>query len=94
MTGTPKSVAPAVGHALAEGIKHLGDFTTSPRVLLIAGIAVVVGTAGVLTGIVLLDLIRLVHQPGLFRPPVAGRPEAGAVAARPGRGRRCRWSAA
>ena len=59
MTGTPKSVAPAVGHALAEGIKHLGDFTTSPRVLLIAGIAVIVGTAGVLTGIVLLDLIRL-----------------------------------
>ena len=56
---TPKSVAPAVGHALAEGIKHLGDFTTSPRVLLIAGIAVIVGTAGVLTGIVLLDLIRL-----------------------------------
>jgi chloride channel protein, CIC family len=59
MTGTPKSVAPAVGHALAESIKHLGDFTTSPRVLLIAGIAVIVGTAGVLTGIVLLDLIRL-----------------------------------
>jgi H+/Cl- antiporter ClcA/CBS domain-containing protein len=59
MPGTPARPLPAVGHALSEGIRHLGDFTTSPRVLLIAAIAVLVGTAGVITGIILLDLIRL-----------------------------------
>jgi chloride channel protein, CIC family len=59
MTTTPKSIAPTIGHAASQGIRHLGDFTTSPRVLLITAIAVIVGTAGVLSGIVLLDLIRL-----------------------------------
>lgn len=39
--------------------RRLGDFTTSPRVLVIAGIAVIVATAGVFAGIALLDLIRL-----------------------------------
>jgi CIC family chloride channel protein len=33
---------------------HLGDFTTNPRVLMIAGIAVIVATAGVLAGLALL----------------------------------------
>ena len=42
-----------------KGIRHLGDFTTSPRVLLISAIALVVGTAGVISGVILLDLIRL-----------------------------------
>ncbi len=37
----------------------LGDFTTGPRVLLIAAIAVLVATAAVFAGIVLLQLIRL-----------------------------------
>ncbi|MGH6670871.1 MAG: chloride channel protein [Xanthobacteraceae bacterium] len=45
--------------ARAEGIRHLGDFTTSPRVLLISAIAIAVGTAGVITGVILLELIRL-----------------------------------
>jgi H+/Cl- antiporter ClcA len=44
---------------LSEGIRHLGDFTTSPRVLLIAAIAAVVGSAGVAAGVLLLQLIRL-----------------------------------
>ena len=58
----------AGGHSgLAERIKHLGDFTTSPRVLLIAAIATVVGTGGMIAGVILLKLIRLVHQPRLFR---------------------------
>ncbi len=39
--------------------RHLGDFTTSPRVLVIAGIAVIVATAGVLAGVGLLQLIKL-----------------------------------
>jgi H+/Cl- antiporter ClcA/CBS domain-containing protein len=39
--------------------RRLGDFTTSPRVLVIAAIAVVVATASVFAGIALLDLIRL-----------------------------------
>jgi hypothetical protein len=34
--------------------KKLGDFTTSPRVLLISAIAVIVGTAGVVAGVALL----------------------------------------
>jgi chloride channel protein, CIC family len=59
MYGAPKSAVPALGHAVTQGIKHLGDFTTSPRVLVIAAIAVVVGTAGVLSGVVLLDMIRV-----------------------------------
>jgi chloride channel protein, CIC family len=55
----PKPSAQTVAHALREGIRHLGDFTTSPRVLVIAAIAVVVGTAGVMCGVLLLWLIRL-----------------------------------
>jgi hypothetical protein len=43
----------------AESIDKLGDFTTSPRVVLIGVIAVVVGTAGVASGVILLNLIRL-----------------------------------
>ena len=39
--------------------RHLGDFTTSPRVLVIAGIAVIVATASVLAGVGLLQLIKL-----------------------------------
>jgi chloride channel protein, CIC family len=39
--------------------RHLGDFTTSPRVLVIAGIAVIVATGGVLAGVGLLQLIKL-----------------------------------
>lgn len=39
--------------------RRLGDFTTSARVLLISGIATIVASASVVTGVVLLDLIRL-----------------------------------
>ncbi len=47
--------------ALDDGgrANRLGDFTTSPRVLVIMAIAVVVGTAGVAAGVALLNLIRL-----------------------------------
>jgi chloride channel protein, CIC family len=55
----PKPSAQTVAHALREGIRHLGDFTTSPRVLVVAAIAVVVGTAGVMCGVLLLWLIGL-----------------------------------
>jgi chloride channel protein, CIC family len=45
---------------------HLGDFTTNPRVLVIAGIAVIVATAGVLAGVGLLQLIKLATNIAYF----------------------------
>lgn len=48
------------------GNGHLRDFTTDPRVLLIAAIAVVVATAGLFAGIVLLKLIRLATNIAYF----------------------------
>jgi len=47
--------------------RRLGDFTTSPRVLVIAAIAVIVATAGVFAGIALLGLIRLATNLAYFR---------------------------
>ncbi|HYL33429.1 MAG TPA: chloride channel protein [Stellaceae bacterium] len=65
-----KTTASNVGDQLrtivAEGAKHLGDFTTRPRVLVISAIAIVVGSAGVVAGVVLLDLIRLVTNLAYF----------------------------
>ncbi|MGH7013643.1 MAG: chloride channel protein [Stellaceae bacterium] len=55
----PPKVSEQLRSIVAESVKHLGDFTTKPRVLLISAIAIVVGTAGVIVGVVLLDLIRL-----------------------------------
>ncbi len=57
--GPPPAVAASTAHAAAEGIRHLGDFTTSPRVLVISAVALVVGTGGVIAGVLLLNLIRL-----------------------------------
>lgn len=54
-----------LGLALEE-VRRLGDFTTQPRVLLISGIAIVVGAAGALAGLVLLELIRLVTNFAYF----------------------------
>ena len=48
------------------GNGHLRDFTTDPRVLLIAAIAVVVATAGLSAGIVLLKLILLATNIAYF----------------------------
>ncbi|MEI9407714.1 chloride channel protein [Mesorhizobium salmacidum] len=45
---------------------HLRDFTTDARVLLVAAIAVVVATAGLFAGIVLLKLIRLATNLAYF----------------------------
>jgi chloride channel protein, CIC family len=47
------------GHAISEKAARLGDFTTSPRVLLISVIALIVGSGGVMAGVALLQLIRL-----------------------------------
>ncbi|MBB2974080.1 chloride channel protein [Mesorhizobium sp. RMAD-H1] len=46
--------------------RRLGDFTTSPRVLVIAAVAVIVAIAGVFAGIALLDLIRLATNLAYF----------------------------
>ncbi|UCI23141.1 chloride channel protein [Mesorhizobium sp. B2-8-5] len=48
------------------GNGNLRDFTTDPRVLLIAAIAVVVATAGLFAGIALLQLIRLATNIAYF----------------------------
>ncbi|MBW8907897.1 chloride channel protein [Mesorhizobium sp. RCC_202] len=50
----------------SDGNDHLRDFTTDPRVLLIAAIAVVVATAGLFAGIALLKLIRLATNVAYF----------------------------
>ncbi|HEY4169188.1 MAG TPA: chloride channel protein, partial [Reyranella sp.] len=46
--------------------RRLGDFTTGPRVLVIAAIAVIVATASVFAGIALLALIRLATNIAYF----------------------------
>jgi CIC family chloride channel protein len=51
---------------VAEGLDRLGDFTTRPRVLLISAIAIVVGTAGVIAGVILLNLIYLITNLAYF----------------------------
>ncbi|HEX4365916.1 MAG TPA: hypothetical protein VH023_03755, partial [Rhodopila sp.] len=60
------ATAAATNHALGDRIRHLGDFTTDPRVLVISAIAVVVGTGGVAAGIVLLNLIKLCTNVAYF----------------------------
>jgi H+/Cl- antiporter ClcA/predicted transcriptional regulator len=47
-------------------LRRLGDFTTDRRVLLIAALAVVVGTASVGAAVLLLDLIRLITNIAYF----------------------------
>ena len=59
---SPENTLPGAG----AGIRHLGDFTTSPRVLFIAAIALVVGTGGMVSGVVLLKLIRLATNLAYF----------------------------
>ncbi len=53
-------------HTTRPGVRHLGDFTTNPRVLFIAAVALLVGTGGVISGIVLLKLIRLATNVAYF----------------------------
>ncbi|HTN09337.1 MAG TPA: chloride channel protein, partial [Acetobacteraceae bacterium] len=67
---TMKPAKPATANAAAEPghppVHYLGDFSVSPRVLLISLMAVVVGTAAVAAGVVLLKLIRLVTNLSYF----------------------------
>ncbi|OQM76776.1 chloride channel protein [Manganibacter manganicus] len=46
--------------------RHLGDFTTDARVLVIAAIAVVVGTIALGAGVILMDLIKLTTNVAYF----------------------------
>jgi CIC family chloride channel protein len=57
---------PSLNEPAGTGIRHLGDFTTSPRVLFVAAVALVVGTCGMVTGVILLDLIRMVTNVAYF----------------------------
>ena len=84
-TALPGKGIGASDHAMRQGIRHLGDFTTSPRVLFIAAIALVVGTGGMVSGVILLKLIRLVTNLAYFGAfsladlparPVAARPRS------------------
>lgn len=54
-----RSLAANNEHAMIEA---LGDFTTSPRVLIITTMGIVVGTGGVISGWVLLHLIALMTK--------------------------------
>ncbi len=70
-TPNPKNIPssqPAVLTTPSATSSHarLGDFTTGPRVLVIAAIAVFVATAGVIAGLVLLRLIRLATNLAYF----------------------------
>ncbi len=71
-SGTTTDTAPAPG---AAGVRHLGDFRTSPRVLLIAAIAVVVGFAGLLAGVLLLKLIGLATNLAYFGRAATAMPD-------------------
>ncbi len=64
--GQARTDAAGREHAITAGIRHLGDFTTSPRVLFVSAIALVVGTGGVISGAILLKLIRLVTNLAYF----------------------------
>lgn len=65
-TARPETDPGSLEHAMSKGIRHLGDFTTNPRVLFIAAIALIVGTGGVISGVILLKLIRLVTNIAYF----------------------------
>ena len=64
--GRQATSAAVLNHGIGAGIRHLGDFTTSPRVLFVAAIAIVVGSAGMVAGVLLLHLIRLVTNLAYF----------------------------
>ncbi|HUB48936.1 MAG TPA: chloride channel protein [Acetobacteraceae bacterium] len=74
---TRKQPVAAAVHAAAAGIRHLGDFTTSPRVLVISAIALVVGLGGTVSGVILLNLIRLVTNIAYFGRFTAANLELG-----------------
>ena len=59
-----KSSAPSPAAPLEA--RPLGDFTTDPRVLVVAAIAVVVATFGVIAGVLLLKLIKLATNIAYF----------------------------
>ncbi len=61
----------------AAGVRHLGDFRTSPRVLLIAAIAIIVGVAGLFAGVALLKLIGLVTNLAYFGRAATEMPDLG-----------------
>lgn len=60
------ATAKAAGEPERPPVHSLGDFSVSPRVLLISLMAAVVGTAAVAAGVVLLKLIRLVTNFSYF----------------------------
>lgn len=70
--------------ARSQDKRRLGDFTTSPRVLVIAAIAVVVASAGVLAGIALLNLIRLATNIAYFHRLSFAEVDMGSIQLGPG----------
>ncbi|MGH7056027.1 MAG: chloride channel protein [Stellaceae bacterium] len=68
--GQPHKVA-------TDELEHLGDFTTRPRVLVISAIAIIVGTAGVISGIILLRLIYLITNLAYFGRVAFSSPDLG-----------------
>jgi chloride channel protein, CIC family len=60
------SVLSAKSKASAKASHYLRDFTTDRRVLAIAGVAVIVASAGVMAGVALLQLIKLATNVAYF----------------------------
>jgi H+/Cl- antiporter ClcA/CBS domain-containing protein len=61
MNASPAHARPS-SKSIASSQARLGDFTTDRRVLVLIGMAVIVGTGGVFSAWVLLELIRLVSN--------------------------------
>ncbi|HLX99415.1 MAG TPA: chloride channel protein, partial [Roseiarcus sp.] len=53
-------------HFADRPVHELGDFTVGPRVLFVSAVAVMVGIGGVVSGVILLKLIRLVTNLAYF----------------------------
>ncbi len=66
MTPRPARSGALPAASPSKAFRRLGDFTTDPRVLVVASIAVIVATAGVLAGAALLQLIRLATNLAYF----------------------------
>jgi len=79
MPPSNRSIVTDAVHAAAAGIRHLGDFTTTPRVLVISAVALIVGIGGTVAGVILLHLIYLFTNIAYFGRFTTANLELGAT---------------
>ncbi|HUN41466.1 MAG TPA: chloride channel protein [Acetobacteraceae bacterium] len=79
MPPSNRSIVTDPVHAAAAGIRHLGDFTTTPRVLVISAVALIVGIGGTVAGVILLHLIYLFTNIAYFGRFTTANLELGAT---------------